>query len=229
MSHEIRTPLNSIIGFSELLGDSDFDQEQKKEFISTIVDNGNKLLVIISDIMDISMLDSRQIKIRNELISSQKLLKDLTLNFSKEACRRGIEIRIDQSFDAPDVLIESDTYRINQVFSNLIGNALKFTPEGFIEIGYKELGGMVEFHVKDTGIGIAADFHQTIFERFRQVDSAKTRKYGGNGLGLAISKNLVKLLGGDIWIESEVDKFSDFFFTIPIKPIQRDNESGFTE
>jgi len=105
MSHEIRTPLNSIIGFSELLGDPDFDQEQKNEFISTIIDNGNKLLVIISDIMDISMLDSRQIKIRNEVISSQKLLKDLTLNFSQEASQKGIKIRVDQSFEAPRCFI----------------------------------------------------------------------------------------------------------------------------
>ncbi len=227
MSHEIRTPLNSIIGFSELLGDPDFDQEQKNEFISTIIDNGNKLLVIISDIMDISMLDSRQIKIRNEVISSQKLLKDLTLNFSQEASQKGIKIRVDQSFEAPDVLFESDSYRINQVFSNLIGNALKFTPEGSIEIGYKKLGKMVEFHVKDTGIGIAPEYYHTIFKRFRQVDSTKTRKYGGNGLGLAISKNLINLLGGDIWVESELNKFSDFFFTIPIKPIQRENHYGF--
>jgi len=175
--------------------------------------------------MDISMLDARQIKIRNEVISSQKLLKDLTLNFSQEASLKGIEIRVDQLFNASDVLFESDSYRINQVFSNLIGNALKFTPDGYIEIGYRKLGGMVEFHVKDTGIGISPAYYQTIFERFRQVDSAKTRKYGGNGLGLAISKNLVKLLGGDIWVESEVNKFSDFFFTIPIKPIQRENDS----
>jgi len=227
MSHEIRTPLNSIIGFSELLGDEDFDQEQKNEFISTIVDNGNKLLVIISNIMDISMLDARQVKIRNEVISSQKLLKDLRLNFSKEASLKGIEIQFDQLFDSPDVLIESDSYRINQIFNNLIGNSLKFTPNGTIEIGYKKLGNMLEFHVKDTGIGIAAEYHQTIFERFRQVDSAKTRKYGGNGLGLAISKNLANLLGGDIWVESEVNKYSDFFFTIPIKPIQRENDSVF--
>jgi len=89
------------------------------------------------------------------------------------------------------------------------------------------IGNMLEFHVKDTGIGIAAEYHQTIFERFRQVDSAKTRKYGGNGLGLAISKNLANLLGGDIWVESEVNKYSDFFFTIPIKPIQRENDSVF--
>jgi PAS domain S-box-containing protein len=216
MSHEIRTPLNSIIGFSELLGDPDFDQEQKDEFIRTIVDNGNNLLVIISDIMDFSMLEARQMKIRPEKISTKKLLNELLADFSKKARQKGIEFRIDQSINNPDVLIESDLYRIKQIFNNLIGNSLKFTKEGYIEIGYQILNETITFHVKDTGIGIPSAYHQSIFERFRQVDLAKTRKYGGNGLGLAISKNLVELLGGKIWVESELNKYSDFFFNIPI-------------
>ncbi len=217
MSHEIRTPLNSIIGFSELLGDSDFDKEQKNEFIQTIVDNGNNLLVIISDIMDFSMLEARQMKIRKEVISTKKLLNELVNDFSKKANKKGIEFRSDQSQNNPDILIESDLYRIKQIFNNLIGNALKFTKQGFVEIGYQLKDDVVTFHVKDTGIGIDPEYHQSIFERFRQVDLAKTRKYGGNGLGLAISKNLTELLGGNIWVESEPDNFSNFFFTIPIK------------
>jgi len=217
MSHEIRTPLNSIIGFSELLGDPDFDQEQKDEFIHTIVDNGNNLLFIISDIMDFSMLEAGQMKIRKEVISTQKLLNELLKDFSKKANLKEIDFRIDQSQNNPDILIESDLYRIKQIFNNLIGNALKFTKKGFVEIGYQIHDGIVTFHVKDTGIGIDPDYHQSIFERFRQVDLAKTRKYGGNGLGLAISKNLAELLGGTIWVESEPNKFSNFFFTIPVK------------
>jgi len=216
MSHEIRTPLNSIIGFSELLGDPDFDQEQKDEFIQTIVDNGNNLLLIISDIMDFSMLEAGQMKIRKEVISTQKLLNELLKDFSKKANLKEIDFRIDQSQNNPDILIESDLYRIKQIFNNLIGNALKFTKKGFVEIGYHLENNAVTFHVKDTGIGIDSAYHQSIFDRFRQVDLARTRKYGGNGLGLAISKNLVELLGGTIWVESELDKFSNFFFTIPI-------------
>jgi signal transduction histidine kinase len=217
MSHEIRTPLNSIIGFSELLGDPDFDQEQKNEFIQTIVDNGNNLLVIISDIMDFSMLEARQMKIRKDVISTKKLLNELLNDFSKKANLKEIDFRIDQSQNNPDILIESDLYRIKQIFNNLIGNALKFTKQGFVEIGYQLKDEVVTFHVKDTGIGIDPAYHQSIFERFRQVDLAKTRKYGGNGLGLAISKNLTELLGGNIWVESEPSKFSNFFFTIPVK------------
>ncbi|HZL10207.1 MAG TPA: PAS domain S-box protein [Prolixibacteraceae bacterium] len=216
MSHEIRTPMNSIIGFSELLSDPDFDQEQKDEFIRTIVDNGNSLLLIISDIMDFSMLEACQMKIRKDTISTNKLLSELVNEFNNKAKQKGIELRIDAPLNESDILLESDLFRIKQIFSNLISNSLKFTHKGYIEIGYQPKGDQVEFHVKDTGIGIAPEFHQSIFERFLQVDTAKTRKYGGNGLGLAISKNLANLLGGNIWLESEPDKYSNFFFTIPI-------------
>ncbi|MDP2890389.1 MAG: PAS domain S-box protein [Bacteroidota bacterium] len=216
MSHEIRTPLNSIIGFSELLDDPDFDSEQKTEFIKHIVDNGNSLLMIISDIMDFSMLEAGQLKLRQQPISVKKIMNELFSEFSHKAKTKGIQLRFDDSQNDPDIMIVSDSYRIKQVFNNLIGNALKFTCEGFVEIGYKAKDEKVEFHVKDSGIGISPKFHQAIFERFRQVDTTKSRKYGGNGLGLAISKNLVQLLGGKIWLKSEPDKYSDFFFTIPI-------------
>ncbi|MBV5314015.1 MAG: PAS domain S-box protein [Prolixibacteraceae bacterium] len=217
MSHEIRTPLNSIIGFSELLSDTDFDQEQKAEFIKTIIENGNSLLLIISDIMDFSMLEAHQIKIRTEKISSKKLLKDVLIDFTNKANQKGIELRIDESSNDSDVWIESDNYRIKQVFNNLVGNALKFTQNGSIEIGYKLKDELVEFRVKDTGIGISPANFEAVFERFRQVDTARTRKYGGNGLGLAISKNMVELLGGTIWVDSVLNEYSDFRFTIPIK------------
>lgn len=216
MSHEIRTPLNSIIGFSELLDDPDFDAEQKTEFIKHIVDNGNSLLMIISDIMDFSMLEAGQLKLRQQSISVKKIMNELLTEFGHKAEVRGIQLRFDDSKNDPDILITSDSYRIKQVFNNLIGNALKFTSEGFVEIGYKVKDEKIEFHVKDSGIGISPKFHQAIFERFRQVDTTKSRKYGGNGLGLAISKNLVQLLGGKIWLKSEPDAYSDFFFTIPI-------------
>ena len=229
MSHEIRTPLNSIIGFSKLLEDSAFEPHQKAEFVKTIVDNGNNLLVIISDIMDFSMLEARQMKIRKEIISTKMLLNELLNDFGKKACQMGIELRLDNSSDSPDVIIENDSYRIKQIFSNLIGNALKFTHDGYIEIGYKIEEKWIEFHVKDTGIGIAPEYHQAIFERFRQVDATNTRKYGGNGLGLALSKNLVELLGGNIWVESEQDKFSKFFFTIPIRKYSTDTVERFNE
>lgn len=219
MSHEIRTPLNSIIGFSELLGDTDFDQEQKNEFIRAIVENGNSLLSIISDIMDFSMLEAHQMKVRKETFSTKKLLNDLRNDFSKKAVQKGIEFRLTQQINNEDIALNSDLYRIKQIFNNLIGNALKFTKEGHIEVGYEVNEHDVIFHVKDTGIGIAPEYHQSIFERFRQIDLAKTRRYGGNGLGLSISKNLAELLGGNIWVESVPEKYSNFFFTIPYKKL----------
>lgn len=217
MSHEIRTPLNSIIGFSELLGDPDFDEEQKQEFIQTIVLNGNSLLAIISDIMDFSMLESRQMKIRIEPIFAERLMNDVYNDFKKQASAKGLDLRIDNTMNSKDILLESDLYRIKQVFNNLVSNSIKFTETGYVEIGYRIVNEFVEFKVKDTGIGILPEYHQTIFERFRQLDTAKTRKYGGNGLGLAISKNLVELLGGRMWVESEINNYSEFFFTIPLK------------
>ena len=216
MSHEIRTPLNSIIGFSELLNDPDFEDEQKTEFIQHIVDNGNNLLLIISDIMDFSMLEAGQLKLRNVNISAKFLLTELLAEFGHKARTKGIQLRLDESFDQPDIQIVTDKYRIMQIFNNLIGNSIKFTNEGYIEIGFQVKENLVRFHVKDTGIGIRSEYFQAIFERFRQIDNTKTRKYGGNGLGLAISKNLVELLGGTIWVESEPENYSDFFFTIPI-------------
>lgn len=215
MSHEIRTPLNGIIGFSELLNDPDFDQEQKTEFTKTIIENGNNLLVIISDIMDLSMLEARQIKIRKEHFAINKLFMDLKNEFSAKVSEKGLQFQMNVPSDSADRMIENDYYRMRQVFNNLIGNALKFTNSGSIEIGFSPIEGGVECYVKDTGIGIDAEFHEGIFERFRQVDEAKTRKYGGNGLGLAISKNLVEILGGNIWVESEVGKGSTFLFTFP--------------
>lgn len=217
MSHEIRTPLNSIIGFSELLGDPDFDQEQKNEFIHAIVENSNSLLLIISDIMDFSMLEAHQLKIRKETFNANKLISDLQKDFCTKAGKKKIEFRISVDNSRPEIIIESDLYRIKQIFNNLISNSIKFTTQGYIEIGYTLNDENIVFHVKDTGIGIDPTHHQAIFERFRQVDLAKTRKYGGNGLGLSISKNLAELLGGKIWVESEPDKYSNFYFTIPIK------------
>jgi PAS domain S-box-containing protein len=215
MSHEIRTPLNSIIGFSELLNDPHFEPEQKTEFTKAVIENGNNLLVIISDIMDLSMLEARQIKIKKEQFAINKLFVDLKNEFNAKVSNKGLKLQMNFPSDYSDLVIESDYYRIRQIFNNLIGNALKFTNNGFIEIGFLPIEKGIEFFVRDTGIGIGSEFHEDIFERFRQVDESKTRKYGGNGLGLSISKNLVEMLGGKIRVESEVGKGSVFYFSLP--------------
>ena len=217
MSHEVRTPLNSIIGFSELLNDPDFDEKQKQEFIHHVITNGNHLLTIISDIMDISRMESGEFTIRKSEINAQKFVSRVREQFSFQAEEKKLELNLRLPAPEEETIIVADEHRLSQIFNNLISNALKFTVMGQIEIGYRPFGPMVEFYVMDTGIGIPEEYHKKVFDRFRQVEGAQTRTYGGNGLGLAISKNLVELMGGKIWVESEPGKGSAFYFTIPSK------------
>ena len=219
MSHEVRTPLNSIIGFSELLADP-FFEDQKNEFIQSIITSGNNLLGVISDIMDISKMESGEIKIRNSQINVQKFISIVKEQFAFQVECKKLELYLNYPDKVEETVVFADSERLKQIFNNLMSNAIKFTINGSIEIGYQPKGEMVEFYVKDTGIGIPVEYHDKIFESFRQVETGNSRKYGGNGLGLAISKSLVELMGGKIWLESDPDsnregKGSVFYFTLP--------------
>lgn len=216
MSHEIRTPLNSIIGFSDLLLDPFFEAEQHAEFAKIIRENGRNLLAIISDIMDLSKIEAGQVNLKRQSFSVTQLINSIRDEFSFKAKEKGIELRLAPSNPKNEIVIQSDSEKIWQILVNFVSNAIKFTKKGYIEIGIQIEGDLIQFHVKDTGIGIPEEYHDTIFERFRQVESAYTRQYGGNGLGLPISKNLAKLLGGTVWMESEVGIGSTFFFNLPL-------------
>ncbi|HEX7583078.1 MAG TPA: PAS domain S-box protein [Prolixibacteraceae bacterium] len=224
MSHEIRTPLNSILGFSELLTEINLDSETRSEFATLINSSGNNLLSIINDVLDISKIEAGQIVLTENEFSAQQLIAKIQKEYALKASSKGIELRLSNQKPDQNFIILSDEIRIKQVLINFVGNALKFTDSGYIEIGVKMVKNNIQFHVKDTGIGIAKEFHDKIFDRFRQVEAAQTRKYGGNGLGLAITKNLAELLGGKIDIESEPDKGSTFFFTLPEARIVKQNE-----
>lgn len=216
MSHEIRTPLNSIIGFSELLADSHFEIEEKDEFIEHIISNGNSLLSIISDIMDISKMESGMVRIRTKEVHVIKIVTEIRKQFLRRFEEKGIDFQLKHEHELESVQVLADPERLNQILNNLISNALKFTAKGFVQLGFSRVGNMLQFEVKDTGIGISADFHARIFDRFSQVEASNSRQYGGNGLGLAITKNLIELMGGKIWLESEPKIGTSFYFTLPL-------------
>lgn len=216
MSHEVRTPLNSIIGFSELMTDPDYSESDKQSFLGHIIANGNSLLTIISDILDISRMESGQFAIHPTRLNAREFVTNVRDRFSFQAEAKNLELKLTIHQGEEETCIFADTDRLNQVFNNLVGNALKFTARGSIEIGYQSRGLMVEFYVRDTGIGIPVAYHQKIFDRFRQVEDATTRTFGGNGLGLAITRNLVTLMGGTIWLDSEPGRGSVFYFTLKV-------------
>ena len=216
MSHEIRTPLNSIIGFSELMSEPDFDQEQMIQFAKIIHDSGNNLLSIISDIMDISKIEAGLVEVRKHEFSITRLLQNLHKEYSFQASKKGIELILDPSIQNDEFYMVSDEIKIRQIIINLLGNAIKFTEKGYVELSMKQVKNRLLFQVKDTGIGIPDEYQLRIFERFHQIESSLSRRYGGNGLGLAISKSLAEILGGSLWFESTEGKGSTFYVEIPL-------------
>ena len=218
MSHEIRTPMNAILGFANLLKSKKQSEERKRTFIDIINSKSKQLLQIITDIIDISKIEADQIKIINKNLSLNELIRQLVTYFNtlKEQEKKPINIKM--SYDRPDKSswIYSDKVRIEQVLTNLLSNAYKFTEKGEIKIGYKIFDyKWVQFFVSDTGIGLSEEEQKVIFDRFRQASSSMNRIYGGTGLGLSISKGLAEKLGGEIWVESKVNKGSVFYLKIP--------------
>ncbi|MBN1116036.1 MAG: PAS domain-containing protein [Bacteroidales bacterium] len=218
LSHEIRTPLNGILGFSQFLRQKQRDPEKQQKYLDIIMANGKNLLLLINDIIDISMIDSNQIAIKKNTFSLNKMLDQLKATFSQQISNKGLDIKIEIFKGLPDsdAEIYTDEVRLNQIISNLVTNAIKFTHEGKIDFGYSlEKEDTLHFYVRDTGIGIPEEYKAQIFERFRQVDESMTRTYGGTGLGLSICTGLVKKLGGNIWVNSKINKGSVFHFTVP--------------
>ena len=219
MSHEIRTPMNAIVGFSELLSTEDVSETDKKEFISQINLGAETLMRLIDDIIDIAKIESGQIIIHKTNFLLSELLNELKIVFSKTLERSGktkIKLIPDHGIYLSDIPVYTDLFRLKQVFSNLISNAIKFTETGEIRFGIKMIDNkLITFYVKDSGIGIENEKQKLIFERFRQGHESKTNIYGGTGLGLAISKNLTELLGGNISVSSKPGNGAEFCFSIP--------------
>lgn len=229
ISHEIRTPMNGILGFAELLKTNKHPEAQE-QFIDIISKSSTRLLHIIEDIVDISKLEAGQLQIKKENVHLHDLLREIFETFKKEQEILGKE-HIDFSADCEisnnELYLLTDGYRLRQVLANLLSNAFKFTDSGVVKFGYRIIAQKtIEFYVQDTGIGISKEFQNQLFKRFQQVDDSNSRRFGGTGLGLAICEGIVKLLGGHIWLTSEKDKGTTFFFTIPFVEPANLNQSA---
>lgn len=220
MSHEIRTPMNAIIGFSQLLGLSNLPIEKRKQYIEIINSKGNVLVKLINDIIDASKVEAGQLTVVFAPCNINKILRNLLRFYKKERVfqkREALEISLVIPEGKQNLELVTDEGRFEQVFTNLISNALKYTERGSIEFGYTTENDVITFFVKDTGVGIDPQMQTLIFERFRQVDDSKSKKFGGTGLGLSISKGIVNLLGGKIWVESVMGAGTTFYFTLPYR------------
>jgi PAS domain S-box-containing protein len=217
MSHEIRTPLNGVVGYAELLKNPDLNLQKRISYSNIITRSSSQLLSIVSDIITISTLDTRQESLKISEVNLNELLKNLRLTFKESARKKDLKLSVENGLSYNDSFILTDEAKLTQILNNLVSNSLKFTEKGFIEIGYMPEGKKLKFYVKDSGIGIASEMHEKVFERFCQAEIDSVQKYGGTGLGLSISRGLTELLGGEIWLESEPGQGSVFYFTIDHK------------
>jgi signal transduction histidine kinase/ligand-binding sensor domain-containing protein/CheY-like chemotaxis protein len=229
ISHEIRTPLNAIIGFSNFLKEPDLSVDDRVEYADIICDSGDQLLSIITDIINIATLEAGKEIVIETNVNINFILKNLYTQYEPITHLKNISLSYHPQLSDNDSFILTDQTKFTEILSNLINNAIKFTDNGSINYGYKLKNGLLEFYIEDTGIGIQEDSHERIFERFRQVETTASSKYGGTGLGLSISKSYTEMLGGKIWLNSQIEKGTVFYFTIPYKkasqPVNSENVS----
>ncbi|HEY1111645.1 MAG TPA: response regulator, partial [Opitutaceae bacterium] len=221
MSHEIRTPMNGVIGMTSLLMDTPLSAPQR-EFTEIIRASGESLLTLINDILDFSKIEAGRIDLENVEFDLRDCVEGALSLLAHKASEKGVDLLYEVEEGVPS-FIRGDSTRLRQIVVNLVGNALKFTQEGEVELHVSPVAPVpgaaatereLHFSVRDTGIGIAPEAQKRLFNSFTQVDASTTRKYGGTGLGLAISKRLAELMGGRMWVESEVGKGSTFHFTV---------------
>ena len=222
MSHELRTPLNSIIGFAEVLKDEVVGtiSAEQKEYLSDIHGSGQHLLNMINSILDLSKIEAGKLELHYEEFPVQEAINEVLNTIIGFSNKKGIRINTHIHEDVPSITV--DKVKFKQIMFNLLSNAVKFTPEnGRVTINASLMNQHVQIAVSDTGIGIKSEDMDKIFEAFRQLDASYARRYEGTGLGLTLTKRLVELHGGKIWVISEFGKGSTFTFTLPIKPVNK--------
>jgi len=217
MSHELRTPMNSILGLTELILDKAQMSGKNRERLEVVLKSGKRLMSLINDILDLSKIEAGKMEIREEDLLLEEIIEEVSNTATPLALEKGLSFNVKRNCNTR-FIINTDRGRVTQVLINLIGNAIKFTQKGKIELSVSfNQEKMLLFSISDTGIGISDEDRKIIFEEFRQIDGTTTRKYSGTGLGLAISKKILDLLGGKIWVASIEGEGSVFSFTIPVK------------
>ncbi|KAF5053295.1 Sensor histidine kinase RcsC [anaerobic digester metagenome] len=222
ISHEVRTPMNHIMGFIDVINEGDPDPDERREYLQIMKNSGTHLLRLIDDVIELAMIDSGQVHLRENICELGRFMQSLKAEFENIRTSMGkvtVELKLETPDQYQDLVVQTDEFKVRQILWNLLSNAIKFTPVGTVTFGFNITNDKkrIEFFVKDTGIGIDAEFHKVIFERFHRLDSGISRQYGGVGLGLPISQGLASLFGERIKIDSVPGQGTTFFFRIPLK------------
>lgn len=225
VSHEIRTPMNGILGFMEMLGDPDLEPEQRESYLDIVKKSGHRLLATINDIVEISKIEAGLVELHPCPLNLTDMMLFEWSFFKKEADDKGLSLILEEQVQRADALIVIDRYKLEAILSNLLNNALKFTPAGSVVFGNRIQEGKLLLYVRDTGIGIEPAKQELIFQRFVQADLSNTRPYEGAGLGLSIVQAYVEKMGGRVWVDSALGKGSTFYVQLPFEPANPPSEA----
>ncbi len=219
ISHEIRTPLNGILGFGQILSDVEIEAEERELYIKMLKSSSSRLINTITNFLDISLLTSGNQKVFRKEINASKIIQEVVKKYEDDCISKNNKLSVQAPTDDIEIKLVTDGEMVGKILNQLVDNAIKFTQQGNIQLGYQIIKDQIHFFVRDTGIGISAESQKLIFDNFVQEDNTVTRGYEGSGLGLSIAKKFVEFLDGQIWLESEKGKGSVFYFSLPCEKI----------